>query len=145
MWRRGTALVLSLLLGPACAVTRQPFSVLGREVTVVPGEGQPKARGELLAIGEDRLWVREPAGVREIPLAAACKAADSSDCAQVGLVVAGIWLAAGGGAAVSLEKSTRMGLSPKEPEKLRPYARYPQGLPAGVDPRELGKEPAGVK
>lgn len=50
-----------------CASTPK-VPVVGRAVTVVPwGEG-PDVKGELLAVGPDRLWVRGREGVAEVHL-----------------------------------------------------------------------------
>jgi len=50
-----------------CASTPK-VPVVGRAVTVVPEGDEPKVKGELLAVGPDRLWVREEEGVAEVHL-----------------------------------------------------------------------------
>ena len=62
-----TALVLVLALTTGCATT-PTVPVVGRSVTVVPeGEG-PEVKGELLAVGPDRLWVQDEDELTEVPL-----------------------------------------------------------------------------
>jgi hypothetical protein len=63
----GPALVA--LLGAGCAA--RTSDVLGRTVTLVPSEsGAPKAKGELLAVDQGRIWVRTKEGVRDFDPAA---------------------------------------------------------------------------
>ena len=55
---------LVALLGAGCAA--RTSDVLGRSVTLVPREGgAPKAKGELLAVDQGRIWVRTKDGVRD--------------------------------------------------------------------------------
>ncbi len=61
-------MVLGLALVPACASAPKTVPVVGRSVSIqTDGEG-PKVKGELLAVGSDRLWVRTKEGVRDVPL-----------------------------------------------------------------------------
>lgn len=69
--RKTVATALALCLA-GCATTRPTVSVLGRNVDVRPstkGDDLGAAKGELLAVGPEQLWVKEPSGVRELPLA----------------------------------------------------------------------------
>jgi hypothetical protein len=64
---RVVAIAVAFALTTGCA-TSPKVPVLGRSVTVVTtGEG-PKVRGELLAVGPDRLWVQDEDEVTEVPL-----------------------------------------------------------------------------
>ena len=64
---RVVAATLVLALTTGCATTPK-VPVVGRSVTVVPvGEG-PKVKGELLAVGPDRLWVQGEGELTEVPL-----------------------------------------------------------------------------
>jgi hypothetical protein len=57
------AVALAALVTGGCARTS---NVLGRSVTLVPREGgAPKAKGELLAVDQGRIWVRTKEGVRD--------------------------------------------------------------------------------
>jgi hypothetical protein len=54
----------AVLVGGGCGA--RTSDVLGRSVTLVPNEeGSPKAKGELLAVDEGRIWVRTKDGVRD--------------------------------------------------------------------------------
>jgi hypothetical protein len=65
--RRVVATTLVLALTTGCA-TAPKVPVVGRSVTVVPdGEG-PEVKGELLAVGPDRLWVQDEGELTEVPL-----------------------------------------------------------------------------
>lgn len=60
------ALVAASGLSAGCAA-RQP-DVLGRSVILVPADARAaKPKGELLAVDEERLWLRTKDGVREFP------------------------------------------------------------------------------
>jgi len=72
-------------------------------------------------------------------MAAACGSVeDSSGCAGVGALMAGLWVATGGLAALAVEGSSRVLVAPSRPADLKPYARFPQGPPAGLDLKTLG-------
>ena len=65
-------------------------------------------------------------------LAASC-ASVSSGCGGVGAAVLATWLVVGGLSSLSMEASSRVRLASPSAESLRPYARFPQGLPPGLD------------
>jgi hypothetical protein len=173
-------LAFAALFGGACAA-KSP-DAFGRSVTLVPREDrQPATKGELLAVGEQSLWVRTVQGVREvdtgslrevrvkrhtlngswarrwgfvgglasgIALGASCSAVegnDAGDCARVGAVSAALWVAVGLLAAPGLESSSGLTLRPDERERLRPYARFPAGLPKKVEPQSLAAGPPGPR
>lgn len=71
-------------------------------------------------------------------LAAACNSADGDGCGGYGLVTLGLWLGIGALSASSFENSSRIRLWHPSFEQLQPFARLPQGLPAGVTPGSLG-------
>jgi hypothetical protein len=162
-----------------CATGRGAVSPLGREVTAVPAAKTPElqqVKGELLAVDQDRLWVREQGEVRELPLqalkevrvrrhsfgrkaamtwsligglvtgvalAAACSSVeDTSGCGGLVPVSLGLFLGVGALSAPSLEDSSRILLRPPTSEALRPFSRLPQGLPEGINLRDLGRTPA---
>ena len=66
-------------------------------------------------------------------------------CAAVGLGSAALWMAVGFLAAPSLESSSRLALRPDQRDSLRPYARFPAGLPKGVTPQSLAEGPPGPR
>lgn len=161
---------LSLTL-TGCATTGPKLSVLGRPVDVSgQGEGDARrAKGELIAVGPEQLFVLEPGRVRELPLAGidrvrvrqhgmdgrhsmrwvglgalitggalagACtsvKGNSTTSCLGVGAVVAATWALIGGLSAASLESSSKLSVTGPDWDALRPYARFPQGVPEGFD------------
>jgi hypothetical protein len=87
-------------------------------------------------------WAGIGAAVTGGGLAASCGSVEGSgNCAAVGLVAGGLWLLVGALAAPSLERSSRIELKAPTVDALRPYARLPQGLPAGLSPRALAPAP----
>lgn len=171
--RRTVAATLAVCLAGCASAPK--VSVLGRPVEVRPAKGvdDTAAKGELLAVGPEQLWVMERGGVREIPLAgieqvrvkrhkwdgkrawtwtllgalvtggvltASCASVEDTSCGAVPLAVAGTWLLLGGLSAASLENSSKLRVDRPDWQRLAPFARFPQGLPADVDPKAL--EPA---
>ena len=64
-----SAVAFAALVAGGCGA--RTSDVLGRSVTLVPGEGgAPKAKGELLAVDQGRIWVRTKDGVRDFDPAA---------------------------------------------------------------------------
>lgn len=174
--QRLTAAALVACL-PGCATARPHASALGRAVEVRPveGRGTEAAKGELLAVGPQQLWVMEREGPRQVDtasieqvrvkrhnwdgrrawtwtivgalvtsaaLTAACGSVEGSGCGRVPLAVGSTWLALGGLSAVQLERSSTIRMNGPGFESLRPYARFPQGLPEGLDPKTLPPVPA---
>lgn len=71
-------------------------------------------------------------------LTAACASVDG-DCGAVFVVSMASWALVGGVSALSLEVSSqRKFKTPDIGGQLRRYARFPQGMPAGLDPNALG-------
>ena len=171
-YMRAVAATLALCFA-GCATSRPDVSVLGRNVDVRPstkGDDLGAAKGELVAVGSEQLWVMEPTGVREVPLPridhvrvkrhdwggrrawvwtlvgalatggtlmASCASVEGTDnCAGVGAGVGLTWLLFGGLSAASLESSSVERVRGPRFEALKPYARFPQGLPERLDPKE---------
>lgn len=165
---------VAAILDAGCAAGTS--KVLGRAVTLVPREDDaPKAKGELLAVDQGRIWVRtregvqdfDPASLREVrvrrheltgawavrwgvvggllsgaAMSLACASVEgNSGCARVGAIWGGVWVLAGLLAAPSLDGSSQITIDPAS-DRLKPYARLPAGLPAGVDPRLIQGPPA---
>jgi hypothetical protein len=79
-----------------------------------------------------------------VALTAACSSVEGNGtggCATVGLVSAALWISVGFLAAPGLESSSQVRLSPTAGDRLRPYARFPAGLPKGVPPQSLVEGP----
>jgi hypothetical protein len=70
--RRLIAATVALLMATGCASTPK-VQVVGRTVTVEPDGDGRTVRGELLAVGPERLWVRESGKVAEVSLPAVRK------------------------------------------------------------------------
>ncbi|HSD28955.1 MAG TPA: hypothetical protein VLL75_16775 [Vicinamibacteria bacterium] len=78
-----------------------------------------------------------------LAMTAACSSVEGSDgggCARAGAFWGGLWVLAGLLAAPSLDASSQVFLDPQS-GRLRPYARLPAGLPAGVSPESLVQGP----
>jgi hypothetical protein len=98
--------------------------------------------------GWARRWGLIGGLVSGVALSVACSSVEgngSSGCATIGLVSAGIWVSVGFLAAPGLEASSKVGLRPDERDRLRPYARFPAGLPKDVSPQSLAGGPPGPR
>ena len=74
-------------------------------------------------------------GATSLGLMVACVQAEAADCSAVLLVMAIPWGIIGGVAAISNESGTWLRFLQEELTALRPYSRFPQGLPASLRPR----------
>ena len=79
--------------------------------------------------GKALLWSAVAGTISGLALAAACGAADEGDCAGVFPSVLLTWGIVGGISAATVSGSARLRLGRTEWERLRPYARFPQGIP----------------
>ncbi len=77
-------------------------------------------------------------------LAVACSEVEGNSCGPLALLAIP-WALVGIPSAASLEKSSRVFLRPEDRDALAPYARFPQGLPEGVDPQSLAGRPKRAK
>jgi hypothetical protein len=160
-------LACALALCSAACATGQSVSVYGRSVTVRADPSAPDVKGELVAVTDSQLLVREKGELRELPLASvrevrvkrnshgrsygwawtgigaaltgggmafACSSVEgNSGCAGVGGLFALAWAVVGGLSAESMESHSRYRLAQPSAESLRPFARFPQGIPPGLD------------
>ena len=94
--------------------------------------------------GKALLWSVLGAIVTGGALAAACSSVEGTRGLRerVRGRWAGIWLGIGGLAAASMSGSSSTRLPRPKAEDLSPYARFPQGVPEGFDPRTLRPSPA---
>ena len=93
--------------------------------------------------GKALLWSVLGAIVTGGALAAACSSLeDNNGCGSVFAAVGGIWLGIGGLAAASMSGSSSTRVPRPKAEDLSPYARFPQGVPEGFDPRSLRSSPS---
>jgi len=176
MWLRWT-IVMAVAGSVGCATVGTGSSVLGRPVKVALTDGGKDVKGELIAVGDDRIWIQDASGVLELPvsavqsvhvqrhsfsggqafkwaaigglvsagaLTAACQSVEGNEtggCAASGLVFGGLIVGASALAIPSINASRWQSFYSAKPEALRPYARFPQGLPEGVDPFTLDPPP----
>lgn len=77
-------------------------------------------------------------------LTIACSQVEGTSCGGV-LLAALPWALVGVPSVASLERSSRVFFGPEDREALVPYARFPQGLPEGLDPQSLAVRPASKK
>jgi len=114
--------------------------------------------GELIAVGDERMWVLTASGLVDVSRESVANATLATYATGAGQIAgwsalgalstlshgaflifsAPVWIL-GGFAATNSE--TRAGLVryPQKPlASFRPYARFPQGLPEGLDPAALG-------
>lgn len=127
-----------------------------------PRRGTVWAAGELLAVTADSLYLLQPAGVTVIPAARATSARVMGWDAQAGLVgswtLGGVlltvsngfwlvfsapaWIIVGSASAASQSRAPLVEVrAPGDFLRLRLYARFPQGLPPGLDRTSLRLPP----
>jgi hypothetical protein len=82
-------------------------------------------------------WAALGAVATGVALTAACGSTDSDGCGKVFGITVGSWALLGAPSAASLAKSSRLFVHGPDFTPLRPYARFPQGLPEGLDPGSL--------
>jgi hypothetical protein len=109
-----------------------------REFVLVPLDQVREARVQRHAWTPRRvmIWTGIAGGLTTVGMLAACRAYDGSDssgCGSFALGWAGAW-AVVGGVSTALVSPAWERISPRNTEGLRPWARFPQGLPPGVLP-----------
>jgi len=83
-------------------------------------------------------WVVLGAVITGVALAAACASVEDADNCGAAFALTGLgWGLIGAPSAASLAKSSRVIIDRSSLDALRPYARFPQGLPEGLDPAAL--------
>jgi hypothetical protein len=83
-------------------------------------------------------WAVAGALVTGGALALACASVDDADnCGAFFAGTAVLWGLIGGPSAAGLARSSRVFIERSELDSLRPYARFPQGMPEGLDPAAL--------
>jgi len=120
--------------------------------------GRPLAEGELIAIDETAFHVLTTAGLQSVPRASAHRITLVGYGTPVGAL--DVWAVAGGistlshggfllitapmwtiGGIVETRKEKGAGML-HDDDLARRFARFPQGLPPGFDPKSLGALPA---
>jgi hypothetical protein len=123
--------------GELIAVEPERIWVLGKEHVVdLPLSTVQEVQVQRHPLTRNRGWIWTALGalITGGSLAVACGSVeDTEGCGGVFAVVAGSWLVLGGLPSEALDKSAILRIEQPTPERLRPYARFPQGPPAGVD------------
>ncbi len=86
-------------------------------------------------------WAALGAVITGGALTAACWMAKADGCGKVFLAVGGTWLVIGGPSAASLGESSKLDFRQADWDRLKPYARFPQGIPEGLDVTTLSMRP----
>ena len=176
--RKLVAAVLCVAVS-GCATAKPQLSPMGRHVEVhLAAVSDAGAKGELMAVGPEQLWVLERDGVKELPLreidlvrvqrhgltgqrakawaglgalttggalTGACASVEGNSgrgCVLLGAVVAVTWALIGWPSAASLGRSSELRVRKPSWNALRPYARFPQGVPEGLDLHTLHASPS---
>lgn len=145
----------SVTIVPTASASPEPERVAGELIAVEPerlwvlGKEQmfevPLSSVEQVRVQRHRMttrrglaWAGIGALTTGIALSAACESVeDSEDCGVAFLGVGLIWLLLGALPALTLDKSATIRVERSASETLRPFARFPQGPPEGVDLRQL--------
>jgi hypothetical protein len=132
---------VALLKGELLAVSTERLFVLSSSgVRVVRQEEIDRVRVKLHGFDGRKAgtWTLIGGLVTAGTLAGACSSVESADsCGPVFGVAAAFWGLIGGAATLGLERSSRVFARGADLASLRPYARYPQGFPEGLDPGRL--------
>jgi hypothetical protein len=127
--------------GELIAVDEEKIWVLGREqVITIPLDTVRRVKLQRHSMTGSRvgLWTAVGAVVTGSALAIACSSVEgNSSCGRVFLAVGATWALGGAVAATSARSSSTMQLDDPRTRSLQPYARFPQGLPEGVDLSKL--------
>ena len=124
--------------GELLAVTVDSLWLLtrGEDLRVLPLQGvqQVRVRRHGMDAGHALLWSGLGALFTGGALTAACTQVEGGGCGGVFPVTVGMWGVVGRLFSWRIAASSRHELGPVESE-LRPYVRFPQGLPPGFAPR----------
>jgi hypothetical protein len=128
-------------------------------LTCRKAEAVAHVEGELIAVSDDRVYVLTDTGLVEVPhesVAKATLAAYATGDGQLAgwsalgtlstlshggylLITAPLWIIAGITAAAGESRAGLLHYPEKPLASFRPYARFPQGLPAGLEASALGR------
>jgi hypothetical protein len=131
----------SKVQGELLAVDAGKIWVLGKErVVTVPIDAvqEVKVQRHSMTASRVALWSVLGTLVAGSALAIACSSVEgNNDCGKVFLAVGATFAVIGGIAAPTLGSSSATRLPQPRAENLQPFARFPQGLPEGVDTATL--------
>ena len=125
--------------GELIAVDEERIWVLGEEqVITIPVSTVQLVRLQRHSMNGKRVgqWSVLGALVTGGALAIACGSVEGSGCGKVFLAVGATWAIGGAIAASTIRSSSKIQLDVRT-RSLQPYARFPQGLPEGVDLSKL--------
>lgn len=112
----------------------------GIDEIAVPQIRQVRVRQHAFGTRRAWLWTLIGAAVSSIGLTAACSSVESAaDCSGVAAAGAAPWLLFGGLASLVADRSAFVTFAAGQEERLRPFARYPQGLPPDLDVAAMRK------
>lgn len=120
--------------------TERLFVLAPGGVRVIPRDEIEQVRVKLHGLDGSKagLWALLGGLVTGGALAAACASVeDAGNCGAAFGASALVWGVIGVPAALDLRKTSRLLVTGSELASLRPYARYPQGFPEGLDPARL--------
>lgn len=84
-------------------------------------------------------WTLIGALISGVGLSVSCSTVSGAhSCAGVGGAAAGLWILLGGLASTAMDGPSHRTFRDPIVERLRPFARFPQGLPPGLDLDSLG-------
>jgi hypothetical protein len=160
-----TLFIACLCAGAGCAVSHAPPGWLdapghsrafGGWIVVERLDGPEQLRGELISIEADSLLVLDDLVLVSLPLACVSKADLTGYAASSGiaswtvlgtlstashgfllLLSAPVWLVAGISASAAETHAPHFKHPPSSWEALRPFARFPQGMPPGLSRTSL--------
>ena len=128
------------LTGELIAVSAESLWVLGDTgLGALPlgAVDRVSVRRHNFTAGRALAWALVGAAVTGGALSAACSSVEGAECGRVFPGVALSWVFWGGLAAASADASSKLRIDAARWDSLRAYARFPQGIPAGVDRRAL--------
>ena len=145
-------------LPPAAKAQAQGY---GGWISLTAKKAEPAAHveGELIAVSDDRVYVLTDSGLVDVPRESVAKAVLAAYATGEGelagwsalgtlstlshgaylLITAPIWIIAGITAAAGESRAGLLRYPEKPLASFRPYARFPQGLPAGFEASALGR------
>jgi len=127
--------------GELLAVDEEKIWVLGKEQVITIPLGtvrQVNLQRHSMTAGRVGLWSAIGAVVTGGALAIACQSVEgNSDCGGALLAVGATWALGRTIAATTVRSSGKIQLDDPRTRSLQPYARFPQGLPEGVDLSKL--------
>lgn len=133
-----------IAVGPEQLYVLEPGGVRALPLS---GIGEVRVRRHGLNGKRAMRWVGLGALLSGGALAGACSSVEGNGggCFGIGAIVAATWALIGLPAAVSLGRSSELRVRPPGWDALKPYARFPQGAPEGLDLNGLSPKAAATE